>query len=619
MKTRYIDSIWNRDVRNDINYNFKTLENNFNNVVDIVSDEAFEKVVDSAKLNYLEPVQTFSDIATTYPNPAEGDAVMTRDDGKVYRYYVDGGWKWKLEIEVSPINEVDNRLTDELTKKVDNSLFLDIETQKHRFNNETDYYITQIPFGFKPKLGIANDELGTLQSTIDFARMSKSSICINAGLFNVNTGAARGVVIKDSVVLQDEFYTNSNGAEVLAIDATGMLSSYDSNTTTASFLLANGAVNTVQGWYPVVKDGAYVGGRDPNNFEPIQVIGQKTNGDYVILTCDGRTQYDKGLSMENAADILISYGVNYAYNLDGGGSTSTVNKMIKQNKNIDNMTVDRKVSTFLYFAKDIDNNNVFDAFNEIAKLKQDLNDKLIKLTHIESGYLQLKGKTGFNYPGVEFYRNGESTRLGKLELSTDNGYKGTFRDGGTERTLLQANLNGLYDIKGKLGDFHSVPTFVSDCNTVRGSGMFKVNNTTLNLPYTPSAGYQGFLFNSDFDDDNNANILQILIGRTSLNMFRREIAANGNPGPWENYPTRAAISAYRPTSAKAGFNMFDDTLGKPIWWNGVSWLETMGRFVNPPTSTTSSGVLGDFSADDNYFYVCKSNNRWKRIAFDSSW
>jgi hypothetical protein len=56
-----------------------------------------KQVADENKTRWLNPVATFADIATTYPNPQHGDTVMVTDDGEnsgsVYRYEND---QWKL-------------------------------------------------------------------------------------------------------------------------------------------------------------------------------------------------------------------------------------------------------------------------------------------------------------------------------------------------------------------------------------------------------------------------------------------------------------------------------------------------------------------------------------------
>ncbi|MER2190618.1 MAG: polysaccharide deacetylase family protein [Solibacillus sp.] len=114
-----IESALDANERVKIRRNFDKIEKNFNGIVDVVSNKAYEQVVDNAKLNWLEPVPTFADLATTYLNADEGDAVMAREviDGvnKVYRY---NGTEWIFiqQISADAINEVDNRLSTQLAQ-----------------------------------------------------------------------------------------------------------------------------------------------------------------------------------------------------------------------------------------------------------------------------------------------------------------------------------------------------------------------------------------------------------------------------------------------------------------------------------------------------------------------
>ncbi|QNM43757.1 hypothetical protein [Shouchella clausii] len=107
-------------VRVDINENFdkiegkyKGLQKRFDNAVEEVSEKAFDKVVDRAKIDWLPPVDTFDDLATTYPDATEGQTSMTRDTGKIYRM-TNGVWMEIQDFDATAINEVDARLSAEL-------------------------------------------------------------------------------------------------------------------------------------------------------------------------------------------------------------------------------------------------------------------------------------------------------------------------------------------------------------------------------------------------------------------------------------------------------------------------------------------------------------------------
>ena len=70
-------------------------------------------------IDWKEAVNTFDDIATTYPNPEDGWTVNTKDNNITYRY---NGTKW-VAISANAIpkatNEVDGLMTKEYAKKLD--------------------------------------------------------------------------------------------------------------------------------------------------------------------------------------------------------------------------------------------------------------------------------------------------------------------------------------------------------------------------------------------------------------------------------------------------------------------------------------------------------------------
>lgn len=111
-----LGSKFDRKFRQELNENFDNLSDSFTNAVDIVAKEAFDLVVDSAKIEWLSPVSTFSDLNESYPDADEGKTVMVRDTGKVYRRS-DGKWEEIQQIDAGPVNEVDSRLTAQLAEK----------------------------------------------------------------------------------------------------------------------------------------------------------------------------------------------------------------------------------------------------------------------------------------------------------------------------------------------------------------------------------------------------------------------------------------------------------------------------------------------------------------------
>ena len=52
---------------------------------------------------------------------------------------------------------------------------------------------------------------------------------------------------------------------------------------------------------------------------PRTAIGIIDENHYIIVVSDGRTSESQGLSLYQLAEVMKSYGVKTAYNLDGGG------------------------------------------------------------------------------------------------------------------------------------------------------------------------------------------------------------------------------------------------------------------------------------------------------------
>lgn len=57
---------------------------------------------------------------------------------------------------------------------------------------------------------------------------------------------------------------------------------------------------------------------------PRTLMGVKANGSFLLVTVDGRTSGNLGVTAQQSAEIMMSLGAVQAFNLDGGGSTTMV-------------------------------------------------------------------------------------------------------------------------------------------------------------------------------------------------------------------------------------------------------------------------------------------------------
>lgn len=175
----------------------------------------------------------------------------------------------------------------------------------------------------------------------------------------INAGMGQGIVIENGVVITDESAVKHAGAMPLTIDGSGDLWYAEADTTgKGAQMVTDGIVSAVCGFFPIIvnfEDYDYP--KDiPETIElpgwvhaQRQIIGQYGNGDYAILTCDGRNfNNSTGWSIEEAQSICKELGIKFAYNLDGGGSTGVVLRK-KQLNLIYEGTTGRKMPTFIVF------------------------------------------------------------------------------------------------------------------------------------------------------------------------------------------------------------------------------------------------------------------------------
>ena len=164
-----------RNARNKENDNWdiiegeiKTIGGKVDDFIQEVSDEALDKIVDNAKLNWKEPVDSFGDLPS---NAQKGDARMDKSTGKVYRY---NGSKWVeiQQIDAGPVNELDSRLNSQLaqTNKKSNKETHSIRSNKAKIgiiddDGRNDIMDTWLPLlkshNFKLDIGIITGLVGS--------------------------------------------------------------------------------------------------------------------------------------------------------------------------------------------------------------------------------------------------------------------------------------------------------------------------------------------------------------------------------------------------------------------------------------------------------------------------
>ena len=179
------------------------------------------------------------------------------------------------------------------------------------------------------KSAFANNQFGRniTQKTSTIASNNNAIFAINGDYYGFRSS---GIVIRNGVVYRDD------GARAgLAFYRDGSVKIYDETSTNGQKLVKEGVWNTLSFGPSLVKNGKIVEGIDDveidTNFgnhsiqgnQPRTLVGAKKDGTLVFVVVDGRDAgYSRGVTMTEAAKIMLEQGCVTAYNLDGGGSST---------------------------------------------------------------------------------------------------------------------------------------------------------------------------------------------------------------------------------------------------------------------------------------------------------
>lgn len=160
-------------------------------------------------------------------------------------------------------------------------------------------------------------------TTSEIAESVNAILAINGDYYGAQE---KGYVIRNGKLYRS---TAESEQEDLVIYEDGSFEIINESEVTAEELLAKGAVQTLSFGPALVENGSVsvdsddeVGRAMASN--PRTAIGIKSDGTYVFVVSDGRTDESEGLSLKELADFMKTLGVKTAYNLDGGGSSTMV-------------------------------------------------------------------------------------------------------------------------------------------------------------------------------------------------------------------------------------------------------------------------------------------------------
>ncbi|MBQ9890464.1 MAG: phosphodiester glycosidase family protein [Firmicutes bacterium] len=162
----------------------------------------------------------------------------------------------------------------------------------------------------------------------------------------------RGYVIRNGVLYRS---TAASGRQDLVIYGDGSFEIITEGQVSAEELLAKGAQQVLSFGPGLVENGkvsvssSYEVTKAMNS-NPRTAIGVIDELHYLLVVADGRTAESEGLSVYELAQFMQSLGVQTAYNLDGGGSsTMYFNGSIVNNPTTNGRTIrERSVSDIVY-------------------------------------------------------------------------------------------------------------------------------------------------------------------------------------------------------------------------------------------------------------------------------
>ena len=182
------------------------------------------------------------------------------------------------------------------------------------------------------------------------AANNNAILAINGDFYGANT---TGYVIRNGVVYRNTVREDASNGD-LAIYKDGSFGIVYENDASAKDLVKNGVVHLLAFGPTLVNNGkitvssnSEVGQSMASN--PRTAIGIIDKNHYIIVVSDGRTSESQGLSLYQLAQVMKSYGVKTAYNLDGGGSSTLYFNGKVVNKPTTNGTIsERAVSDIVY-------------------------------------------------------------------------------------------------------------------------------------------------------------------------------------------------------------------------------------------------------------------------------
>lgn len=221
--------------------------------------------------------------------------------------------------------------------------------------SDTTVYVADIQLDDPSKLlsGLADNSFGqnVSDTTSDIASQAGAVLAVNGDYYGFRS---TGYVMRNGYLYRST--SAGSDQEDLVVYSDGTMDIINESEVSAEELQQQGAVQIYSFGPGLVQDGAVtVDAGDEvdraTNSNPRTAIGQISEGHYVMVVSDGRTNESAGLTLQQLAQVMQDLGCVTAYNLDGGGSsTMYFNGQIVNNPVGGHGSSERKVSDIVYIA-----------------------------------------------------------------------------------------------------------------------------------------------------------------------------------------------------------------------------------------------------------------------------
>lgn len=180
------------------------------------------------------------------------------------------------------------------------------------------------------KIGVTKNIGKDGELTSQIAKDNNAAAAINAGGFSDTAseggelwtgtgGKPVGILISDGKVVSDNNGKLNEKVTTMGLTDEGKLlvGNYSIND------LKNNKVTEAVSFSPIlVLNGKAHYIDESGGLAPRTAIGQRKNGDIILLVIDGRQLSSVGATYEDIQNVMIQYGAENAINLDGGSSTA---------------------------------------------------------------------------------------------------------------------------------------------------------------------------------------------------------------------------------------------------------------------------------------------------------